>query len=325
LNGVPLLHATGVVRSFGDRPVLNGLELEVGRGQVCGLLGTNGAGKTTALNIITGLLPADSGSVVLAGVRNTCAPRSLIGFAPQEAALYSQLSCAENLAFFGRVYGWRGRRLSGRVNDVIELTRLAEYRDARVSTLSGGTRRRLNLAVAMVHDPELLILDEPTAGLDIEARFAVWEVIRRFRNSGASVLLTTHLLDEAAKLCDRISLLHEGVIAREGTLDELCASVPAAQVGEIESDDEAALLLRTAELGLAVRRQGGRFSLLLPEPTSLESLLQLLSGAAIRSIALRPVGLEDVFVDVVTSSPALPALHTPYIPQPHELSDRPVP
>ena len=301
-----MIGAVGVARSFGGRPVLRDLDLQVRRGEVYGLLGANGAGKTTAINVMTGLIPADAGEVTLEG--GPGGSGGVIGVAPQEAAVYPLLSCVENLLFFGGLYGLRGSALRDRADAVIESTRLQAYRDARAATLSGGTRRRLNLAVAMVHDPGFIILDEPTAGLDMEARHAVWAVIRGLRRTGASVLLTSHLLDEVAELCDRIGLLHGGRIAREGTLDELRASVPAAQVAEAESDDDDALSARAAALGLTVRRRGGRIVMLLPEPTSLESLVDDLRGTGIRSISMRPVGLEDVFFDVTgdpaSSSPA---------------------
>lgn len=293
-----LLRVSGLTKSFANVPVLRGLDLSVCRGEVCGLLGRNGAGKTTAINIISGLLGPDSGIVKVMGNGSSGSWRSVIGVAPQETALYPRLSCAENVAFFGRLYGLSGRVLKQRVDDVIELVDLARYRDDLVETLSGGTRRRLNLGVAIVHNPSLLILDEPTAGLDVEARYAQWEVVRGFRDSGASVLLTTHLLDEAEALCDRIALLHGGVIAREGTLEALRGTVQAKQVAEVESSDEDALRDRALGLGIDVHRRGGRTQLLLAQAESLESLVAKLSGTGIRSISLRPVGLEDVFFDL---------------------------
>lgn len=180
---------------------------------------------------------------------------------------------------------------------MIDLADLGNHRNIRASKLSGGTRRRLSLAVALVHDPSLLILDEPTAGLDVEARYSLWSVIGALRTSGKSVLLTTHLLDEAAALCDRVAILHEGRIARQGTIEQLLSSVPAVQIAEIDSDEEDVLRSTADSHGLRFRRQGNRLALLLKQRTSLESLVDQLRGSAIRSISLRAVNLEDVFFD----------------------------
>lgn len=297
-----ILTATDLTKCFNGREVLRGVTLQVARGQVCGLLGANGAGKSTTINILTGLLPQDSGTVAFACAAGSATRSATIGVAPQEPALYPRLSVSENVTFFGALHGLRGRALWERVEAALELVSLSDYRDARCSTLSGGMRRRLNLAVAVVHGPPLLILDEPTAGLDVEARYALWEVIHRLRKAGNGVLLTTHLLDDATSLCDRIALLHEGRIARQGTLHELCATVPARQIAEVEAASDRALHDRASQLGLAVRRQGGKLILLLPEVTTLESMVEQLRGAAILSIRLRPVSLEDVFFDVIPGS-----------------------
>jgi ABC-2 type transport system ATP-binding protein len=296
-----VLTAHGIVKRFGDLHVLRGMDLEMRAGEVYGLLGANGSGKTTALNIIAGLLSPDGGQIGFGGSESTTGP-TVLGVAPQDAALYPRLTSAENLVFFAGLYGLRGDALQARVARVIEVTRLSERRDAPAAILSGGFRRRLNLAIAMVHGPDLLILDEPTAGLDIEARYGVWSIIERLRDDGIAVLLTTHLLDEAAALCSRIGLLHAGHIVREGTVPQLCACVPANLVAEVESDDREALLARVDALGLPQFSRGGHFDLWLAQDASLEDVTASLRDTGLRSVRLRPVGLQDVFMHVAGES-----------------------
>jgi ABC-2 type transport system ATP-binding protein len=297
---MPVLHIEALTKDFGDVQVLRGLSLDVGNGQICGLLGGNGAGKTTAINIVTGLLSPDGGTVAFDGGSTSNPRRRALGVAPQEAVLYPRLTCSENVAFFGGLYSGSRERVAAQVEATLALTQLAEYGHVRASNLSGGIRRRLNIAIAIVHEPDVLILDEPTAGLDIEARYSLWDVIRELRDSGTAILLTTHLLDEAAALCDRIAILHEGKIEREGTLDELRGTVDARQIAEIESEDEDSVSRRAVDLGLAVRRRGGQLALFLTKETTLESLVQSFSGTGVRSVSLRPVTLEDVYFDATT-------------------------
>ncbi len=151
--------------------------------------------------------------------------------------------------------------------------------------------------MAIVHGPRVLILDEPTAGLDIQTRHNLWASIRRFAREGTSVLLTTHMLDEAEILCDRVGILHAGRIVREGTVDGLRQSVPAAELAEVEAEDDEALLARARSLRIPTRRYGGQLTLLLPSPTTLAALVQRLDGVAVRSLRLRPIGLTQVFLE----------------------------
>jgi ABC-2 type transport system ATP-binding protein len=287
----------GLEMSFGSRRVLRGLYLTVGEGEVYGLLGNNGAGKSTAINILTGLLQADAGEALVAGGPLTPATRTWTGVAPQEIALYPHLTCRENLLFFAGVYHLRGSARRRRVDDVIRIMELGDHASTPVAALSGGWQRRLNLAVAIVHGPRVLILDEPTAGLDIQTRHNLWASIRRFAREGTSVLLTTHMLDEAEILCDRVGILHAGRIVREGTVDGLWQSVPAAELAEVEAEDDEALLARARSLRIPTRRYGGQLTLLLPSPTTLAALVQRLDGVAVRSLRLRPIGLTQVFLE----------------------------
>jgi len=298
---MPGLDVSGVTKRFGEREVLRGLDLNVRPGQTYGLLGSNGAGKTTAMNIITGLLDQDEGTVTLDGAPLDADARAVVGVVPQEVALYHHLTCRENLRFFGSIYRLRGTALGRRVDAVIELCQLDEYADTPVSSLSGGWRHRVNIAVGMVHQPKVLLLDEPTTGQDIEARYRLWSVIRSLRDQGTAVLLSTHMMEEAEAVCDRVGILHQGRIEREGTLDELYATIPAAEMAEVETDDPSALERRAGELGLGLRRYGGKLTVLLPERSTLSDVVARLGRVPIRSLALRPVALQHVFFDVVGS------------------------
>ncbi len=196
-----------VHRAFGTRQVLRGLSLSVKAGETYGLVGANGSGKTTAINIMCGLLEADAGTVNIAGEPPGAAGRRQIGFSGQDAALYESLTCRENLRLFADLYGVETARLGHRIDEVIEGFGLGRYADIAVAALSGGWRRRVDLAVSTVHRPNILLLDEPTAGLDVDARFELWQLIEEQRRSGVTVLVTTHQLDEAERLCSRLGIL----------------------------------------------------------------------------------------------------------------------
>jgi ABC-2 type transport system ATP-binding protein len=298
-----MLYVNGLVKRFGAHEVLRELGFEVRAGEVYGLLGGNGAGKSTTVNIIAGLLAPDGGDVEIAGERWAAARRRKIGLATQDAALYPTLTAEEHLRFFGRLYGLRGAELRRRVEWIVEAMGLADYRRAPSATLSGGWRRRLSLGVALVHKPELLLLDEPTAGLDVEARQDVWRMIAELRRQGAAALLTTHLLDEAETLCDRIGIMAGGRLAAQGTLAELRALVPAKELAAIDCAREGALHARARELGIELRDYAGQLTLLLPETATVASLIGRLGELEVRSIALRPVSLLHVYLEVTGARP----------------------
>jgi len=291
----------GVEKSFGARRVLAGLDLSVEQGEVYGLLGNNGAGKSTTINLLTGLVGLDAGEASVAGMPPSAKARRMIGVAPQEIALYPSLTVRENLRFFAGVHQVPSSTLPQQVDRVIGTLCISEYADTLVATLSGGWQRRVNLAVAVVHAPALVILDEPTAGLDVQARYEVWEFVRLLRREGTTVLLTTHMMDEAEVLCDRVGILHGGRILRDGSIEVLCREVPAAELAEVDVEDVAPLLARAATLGIPIRTYGGRLTLLLPATTTLADLVKQFEGVPVRSVTLRPVGLHQVFLQLTQS------------------------
>ena len=200
-------------------PALDGLDFSVRSGEIFGLLGPNGAGKTTAISIICTLLRQTSGRVLLCSqdtALNPSAVRSLFGLAPQDLALYPSLSARENLRYFGRLHGLTGGTLSSRVDECLALVGLLDNADLRTDAFSGGMKRRANLAAAILHTPRLLILDEPTVGIDAQSRNMILENLKGLRDSGMTILYTTHYMEEAEQICDRVAIMDRGSIIATG-------------------------------------------------------------------------------------------------------------
>lgn len=211
-------------KRFGTFTSVAGLDFTVGRGEVFGLLGPNGSGKTTTLNLISGLARPTSGSVALFGIdprRRPAAARRLLGFVPQETALYDELTAQRNLMFHAELFGVPPRERGARVAAMLDLAQLSERAGSRVGTFSGGMKRRLAIARALLHDPALVYLDEPTLGVDVQARRVIWDYILHMRSEGRTVLLTTNYLEEANALCDRLAIIDHGRLMALGTPAEL--------------------------------------------------------------------------------------------------------
>lgn len=202
---------------------MDDLTLDIRQGEIFGLLGPNGAGKTTTVNLAIGLIRPDGGSVNLHGGGPPTDPevRSRMGVAPQALAIYEDLSGEENLIFFGTLQGLRGKHLKERVGWVLEFVDLADRAKDKAKTFSGGMKRRLNLAIALVHDPPILLLDEPTVGVDPQSRNAIFERISTLRDEGHTVVYTTHYMEEAQRLCDRVGIIDHGRLLAMGTVERL--------------------------------------------------------------------------------------------------------
>jgi len=221
-----VLMCSGLVRRFGKRVAVDDVGFHIAPGERYGLLGPNGAGKTTTISMICGLLEPDGGEVLVAGCRmdrRATDAKAAIGYVPQEIALYPDLTGRENLRFFARLYGLTGAARDERVRACLDLVGLAERADERVEKYSGGMQRRLNIAAGLLHEPRLLVLDEPTVGVDPQSRNAILESVEALGTSGLAVLYTTHYMEEAQRLCDRIGILDEGKLIAEGTREELVA------------------------------------------------------------------------------------------------------
>ncbi|MBD2089215.1 ABC transporter ATP-binding protein [Microcoleus sp. FACHB-1515] len=296
-----MLRIEGLHKRFGDRLVLRNLSLHIAPGEIYGLLGANGAGKTTTINIICNLLKADRGSIAINNQLVSEQTKPLIGIAPQENLLYKTLSCRENLQFFGRIYGLRGDRLQQQVQRCLEAVHLLDRASSPVETLSGGMQRRLNIAVALVHQPKLVILDEPTTGLDIEARYEVWDLIRQLQKQGITVLLTTHLLDEAERLSNRIGILKSGQIVAEGSIDQLRQRIAAQEIVVVQTPEPENAIARAQSFHWQHRYYGSDLAFWLPESLELKEILERFDGVKLDSIARQPVRLEHIYVEVTQS------------------------
>jgi linearmycin/streptolysin S transport system ATP-binding protein len=218
-----VVEANDLHKTFGDREAVRGVSLTIRSGEIYGLLGPNGAGKSTTINMLATYLAPTSGTATIAGMPVTAGARvkRIIGVVPQEIALYDDMTAAENMRFFGEIYGIAGSALADRTTDLLTLVGLNERRDDKVSEYSGGMKRRLNLAVSVIHQPRFLMLDEPTVGVDPQSREALFELTEKLRDDGMAILYTTHYMEEAERLCDRIAIMDEGQIVAQGTLENL--------------------------------------------------------------------------------------------------------
>ncbi|NWF62242.1 MAG: ABC transporter ATP-binding protein [Fischerella sp.] len=293
-----MLHIENLNKSFGNRKVLQNLTLHVEPGEVYGLLGANGAGKTTTINIICNLLQGDSGIVKINHQPVSEATKKIIGIAPQENLLYKSLSCEENIKFFAKIYGLDRIKRRQRLKATLEAVNLLDRAKCPVETLSGGMQRRLNIAVALVHQPKLVILDEPTTGLDIEARYEIWELIKQLKNQGITILLTTHLLDEAERLCSRIGILKNGRILAEGSIEELRTCIPAKEIIVVQTQEEEKAIALAIEYGFTPRRYGNDLAFWLTEHLELKDIIARFDGIAIDSISRQPVRLEHIYLEL---------------------------
>jgi ABC-2 type transport system ATP-binding protein len=220
----PVLVAEGLVRRYGDLTAVDGVSAHIDPGETFGLLGPNGAGKTTTISVIAGLIPADAGTVTVAG--EVMGPGEVgvkrhIGLVPQDLAIYPELTARENLSYFGRLQGLRGQGLAQRTDEVLTLLGLADRAAEATKNFSGGMKRRLNIGIGLLHRPALLILDEPTVGVDPQSRNSILEAVEALSGEGIAVLYTTHYMEEAERLCDRIAIMDSGRIQAEGTRSEL--------------------------------------------------------------------------------------------------------
>ena len=274
-----------VTKRFASLVAVDDLSLEVKRGEVFGLLGPNGAGKTTTVSIAAGLLAADTGEALVEGAGSPTRPaaRRAVGLAPQTLSLYDDLTARENLMFFARLYGLGGVAREERTRWALDFVGLADRQRDRVQTFSGGMKRRLNLACALVHDPDLVMLDEPTAGVDPQSRNAILDNIVALKASGRAVLYTTHYMEEAARLCDRVAIVDHGKLLALDTVDGLVTTYGGDPVLVVRADGEPIRLATGDPLAalnlIASKRRLDDFHV---ERATLETVFLNLTGRALR-------------------------------------------
>lgn len=312
-----MLIVEGLVKQYGDFTAVDDVSFEAGGGSVFGLLGPNGAGKSTAINCISGLLVPTAGRISVAGhdiVKDGKAARQSLGIVPQEIALYEDLPAIDNLRYWGQAYGLRGKALENRVADVLGHIGLSDRAKDLPKDFSGGMKRRLNFGCGVVHQPKVLLLDEPTVGVDPQSRAKLFDLVEAERDAGASVLYTTHYMEEAERLCDTLAIIDHGKIIAKGSVDELKAQLGArdalqlsgnfpvdatrtaiaslsSSIADLEilSQDEDALMLTLSQAshhlpGIfeAIGRAGGSVSETSLRSPNLETLFLLLTGKSLR-------------------------------------------
>ncbi len=301
-----MIHVENLVKTFGDLRAVDGVSFEIAPGEIYGLLGPNGAGKTTILSMMAGLLRPDQGRIKIGGDDLGDRPlevKARLGVVPQENALYDELSSREHLRLWGGLYGLAGGDLDAAVDRVLEQVGLGGRAKDPVKVYSGGMKRRLNLALGLVHSPRFVLLDEPTVGIDPQARLNILEVVRQVAADGATVLYTTHYLEEAEKLCDRIAVIDHGKLLAEGSLEELQRMVGGEEVVTVRGDFEAELgerLLAAGGLRVLVR-EPGRLVLATAATAAGRGSVKLLEtlfaeGVALEGVAIEPPSLNSLFL-----------------------------
>ncbi|HEU0258437.1 MAG TPA: ATP-binding cassette domain-containing protein [Burkholderiales bacterium] len=288
------LSARGLRKSYGALEVVSGVDLAVAPGECFGLLGPNGAGKTTTLKLCLGLIEPDSGHIELLGEpvpRRAREARARVGVVPQFDNLDPDFTVEENLVVYARYFGIDSRDISARIPALLDFAGLAGRRDAKIMALSGGMKRRLTLARALVNDPQLVFMDEPTTGLDPQARHLIWERLRRLTQEGKTLVLTTHFMEEAERLCHRLAIMDRGRIIAEGSPRTLISEHIEPQVLEVHGPGHEAWMERAKSLAPRVERVGDTVYCY---GEDVEPLLKTLFGDL--SYLHRPASLEDVFL-----------------------------
>ena len=302
----PIVVARALSKTFGERKAVDNLDLTVEAGICYGLLGPNGAGKTTTLRMIYGVTRPTGGSVHVFGLdiaKHRRGVRARLGVTLQENVLVDALTPVENLKVFGRYHLIREPELSRRTEEMVEFLSLGSHRDVPVRHLSGGFQRRLAIAMSLMNRPELLVLDEPTTGLDPAVRLALWSRVRELRTGGTTVLLTTHYMDEAERLCDRVGIVSAGRMIAEGSPRELIERTLANETLEIDcrEDEEPRLLDGVAAPRLRLRA-GGRLIFHLDDAAALAERVRAREPGQRRLLVVRPTTLEDVFLALTGAS-----------------------
>jgi ABC-2 type transport system ATP-binding protein len=302
-----MIRIEGIKKNYGALTAVDDVSFQIKPGEIFGLLGPNGAGKTTAINMISGVLRPDQGRILVEEQDIWKKPKIVkqkLGVVPQEIAVYEDLTARDNLNFFGSLFGLRGSRLKEKVNDNLDRVGLTERADDKVSSFSGGMKRRLNLCMGLLHQPKFLLLDEPTVGIDPQARLNIMQIIRQEAQNGTAVLYTTHYMDEAQELCDRIAIVDHGKILTQGRLAELTRLAGEAEILKLSGSflqAQAKQKLRDIE-GCRVLNAVDRNALLSIDPDG-PGLLTVLPNVLacdldIEDVSIQQPSLQNVFISL---------------------------
>jgi len=303
----PILTTNNLRKQFGDNEAVKGVSFSVLRGEIFSLLGPNGAGKTTTISMLSCLLAPTSGTAVINNhsiTTDSLGVRKLIGIVPQEIALYDELTARQNLRFWGQMYNLSGKALKTRIDEVLEQVNLEDRADERISTFSGGMKRRINIAAGLLHKPQMLFMDEPTVGIDPQSRRRILDMVKELRDQGMTVLYTTHYMEEAEELSDRVGIIDHGELVAVGTQAELTKLVGQQEtlrlhLGEGFTGEEHAHLFAGLPGVLAVTALNGEVALSVTEAE--EALPGAISkaneaGVPVRTIDIEEPNLEAVFL-----------------------------
>jgi ABC-2 type transport system ATP-binding protein len=302
-----ILEVKALVKKYGDFTAVNGISFEIKEGEIFSLLGPNGAGKTTTISMLSTLYIPTSGEVTIGGhsiTKEPMAVRNLIGVVPQDLALYDDLTARENLTFWGKMYGLSGQTLNTRINEVLEQIGLSDKAKQRVKTYSGGMKRRVNIGVGLLHKPRLLFMDEPTVGIDPQSRRAILDSVKDLNKAGMTILYTTHYMEEAEELSDRVGIIDHGNLIALGTQVELTKQVGEMEtlilhVGENDDPDRLASAIRSLEGVIKADVTDHTVTVIVPEAE--EAIAPAVSkanelGIKIHSVDMREPNLEAVFL-----------------------------
>jgi lipooligosaccharide transport system ATP-binding protein len=290
-----MVSASGLVKSFGDVRAVCGIDFQIEQGEVYGFLGPNGAGKSTTMKMIYAMVRPQAGKLSVAGIDIVKEPRkakSILGVVPQDNNLDPDLSVIQNLICYARYYGIGKQEATRRSDELLEFLQLTDKREVVIYELSGGMQRRLVLARGLINDPQVLILDEPTTGLDPQARQLVWQKVRSLKRRGLTIVLTTHYMDEAAYLCDRLSIMDNGQILTTGTPRDMIADLPGGEVVEAHTEDPAVALDAGRHLGAGEQHGDGVYWFTDGGHVDLDPLV----AVGVQQVVRRPANLEDVFL-----------------------------
>jgi ABC-2 type transport system ATP-binding protein len=301
-----MLQITNATKRFGEKEVVRGISFAVSTGESFGLLGPNGAGKSTTIAMISGLLAPTGGDIHIGGIsirENPAAAKRLMGIVPQDIALYPTLSARENLAFFGALYRLSGKDLNRRIDEALAMVGLADRQKDRIETFSGGMKRRINIAASLLHQPRLLIMDEPTVGIDPQSRNNILETVRRLNTEqGMTIVYTSHYMEEVQFLCQRVAIMDHGQIIAAGSLDEVRALAGTDTRIRLKLSEPAADLVPAIAAVPGVRQaypEGDAIVALVGEPAEeLPALLAALTarGRRLRGVEVEEPNLESVFL-----------------------------